>query len=287
MKRPANVLLLLALLALPMQLAATRVAIAARCDASGADAAAIADARTAVAELCDCAAAATHGAYLACSRGVLATLVGGAQLPKACRGAVQACAARSTCGRAGAVTCCRTSRTGVTSGSIKTSAAACRAPQGGAACVGDYASLCDACDASGCAPACGNGKVEPEGGEECEPPGTATCDATCKRVPTCGNGFVDSGEACDGAAANQCASSSICGGPSDALACQCCSSGTSVFYDFYAPPFSPAPCCDGTECRTYAPHFCTCDASACVPAGAPCSPLGCCAGLTCNGTTCE
>jgi len=44
----------------------------------------------------------------------------------------------------------------------------------------------------------------------------------------------------------------------EAFACQCCSSGTSVFFDVYAEPCSPAPCCDdGDFCHVYAPHFCT------------------------------
>lgn len=282
--KPVARALLVGLVTASAWLVPARDGVAARCDPAGADAGAIAAARTAVAAQCDCDAAPNHGAYVACSRQVLAARVAAAQLPASCRGAVQRCAARSTCGRAGAVTCCRTNRHGVTSGTIKNSAAACTAPKGGAACTGDYASLCDACDASGCASRCGNGEVE--AGEQCEPPGTASCDAACQRIPTCGDGFVDPGEACDGAAGGQCGASG-CGAPGEALACQCCSSGTSVFFDVYAPPQSPAPCCDGSECRVYAPHFCTCDANACVPAGAPCSPLGCCAGLSCNGTACE
>ncbi len=44
---------------------------------------------------------------------------------------------------------------------------------------------------------CGNGTVDAGAGEECEPPNTATCDATCQRVPHCGDGFVDGTEQCD------------------------------------------------------------------------------------------
>ncbi len=42
---------------------------------------------------------------------------------------------------------------------------------------------------------CGDAAVS--GTEECEPPGTATCDASCRRPSTCGNGAVDAGEQCD------------------------------------------------------------------------------------------
>jgi hypothetical protein len=42
---------------------------------------------------------------------------------------------------------------------------------------------------------CGNGMVG--AGEECEPPGTATCDANCQRVPVCGDTFTDAPETCD------------------------------------------------------------------------------------------
>ena len=50
---------------------------------------------------------------------------------------------------------------------------------------------------------CGDGIVEQNVGEECDPPSvppngpTATCDAACQRVPRCGDGFVDAPEACD------------------------------------------------------------------------------------------
>jgi len=42
---------------------------------------------------------------------------------------------------------------------------------------------------------CGDGDIDP--GEECEPPGTSTCDDTCQRIPVCGDGFVDASEECD------------------------------------------------------------------------------------------
>ncbi len=237
-------------------------AAAAPCDTAGADASAIASARAAIDLQCDCAGAPSHGAYVSCARDVLKALAQGGALRKSCTGAVQRCAARSTCGKPGAVTCCRTDRNGITRAALKNSADSCRAPAGGSACVGSYASLCDACGAGGCTPRCGNGIVE--AGEACEPPGTATCDATCQTIepePACGNGVIDDGEACDGTTMGvSCSPNSVCGAPGETMACQCCSRGASVFFNVYAEPYDPAPCCtDGDFCDVYAPHFCSCE----------------------------
>src|SRR5262249_38972826 len=51
---------------------------------------------------------------------------------------------------------------------------------------------------------CGDGFIHPRGTgpfEECEPPNTATCDATCHVIvpPSCGDGITQSGEQCDDA----------------------------------------------------------------------------------------
>jgi cysteine-rich repeat protein len=44
---------------------------------------------------------------------------------------------------------------------------------------------------------CGNGTVE--SGEQCDPPGTATCDAQCQNIvaAACGNGTIEAPEQCD------------------------------------------------------------------------------------------
>jgi len=119
------------------------------CGGNPGDACAVATARADADAQCDCTRASTHHAYVTCVAHVADDEVAGGQLPVACRANVERCASRSTCGRAGHVTCCRTSATGSTTCAIKRSAS-CRAPRGGRACVGTEASCCDACGASGC-----------------------------------------------------------------------------------------------------------------------------------------
>ena len=110
------------------------------------DKADIANARAAVAASCDCAGATSHGAYVRCA----AQQANLALVNKGCAGAVKRCASRSTCGKPGAVTCCVSKPDG-TRCKIKRDGAHCIAPSGGTACVGSYASCCDACTADGCA----------------------------------------------------------------------------------------------------------------------------------------
>ena len=107
----------------------------------------VANARAAVGANCPCAEAATHGAYVRCAADQANSALGN----PSCAGFVKRCAARSTCGKPGFVTCCRTNATGVTKCTIKRDATACSAPPAGEACVGQVASCCDACTASGCA----------------------------------------------------------------------------------------------------------------------------------------
>src|SRR5262245_39095389 len=111
----------------------------AKCDATGADAADVAAARAAIAANCDCAGATNHGQYVKCAtEQARATLVN-----QSCRGAVTKCAARSTCGKPGFVTCCRISAKGKLKCSTKSSADRCKPPKGGQACVGSTPSCCD------------------------------------------------------------------------------------------------------------------------------------------------
>jgi hypothetical protein len=174
--------------------ARSEVLAAERCDATGADSTAIAAARAAIDAACDCDGS-THAAYGKCATRTLAARVKGGLLSPACRREVLDCARHSTCGRVGAVACCRAMSNG-RSGFIARSAAMCfeHRPAG---CVGPGRSVCDACNTQACFVGCGDGIVET--GEECEPPGTPSCDAQCRPIHACGNGVVDlrDGEECE------------------------------------------------------------------------------------------
>ena len=97
-----------------------------------------------------CATATSHREYLKCVAGVVKSSVTSGSLPKQCKRSVMTCAVKSTCGRSGFVSCCRSDAQGATKCSIKPSAAKCTAPKGGAACVGSAPSCCDACAAGSC-----------------------------------------------------------------------------------------------------------------------------------------
>src|SRR6266852_9508434 len=91
-----------------------------------------------------------HGGYVSCVAHVASDLVTANMLPKSCKGAVKKCAAHSTCGTPGAVTCCLTTAKG-TKCKIKKDAASCSAKSGTA---GSCASCCDACPPPGSGPSC-------------------------------------------------------------------------------------------------------------------------------------
>jgi len=93
---------------------------------------------------------ANHGAYVSCVAHVARDLVTANMLPKSCKSAVKKCAAHSTCGKPGAVTCCLTTAKG-TKCKIKKDPASCAAKNGT---VGTCASCCDACPPPGRGPSC-------------------------------------------------------------------------------------------------------------------------------------
>jgi len=97
-------------------------------------------------QACRCEQASTHHAYKTCVAGVVDAAVGAGTLPASCKIAIARCAAHSTCGRPGAVTCC-TIRRGATRCRVRRVSDACTA-RGGT--VGRCSSCCDACGTGGC-----------------------------------------------------------------------------------------------------------------------------------------
>jgi len=114
------------------------------------DPAAVASTRAAAELQCPCDTAVGHKPYIHCVAQVAKAAATSGSLPKECRAAVVKCAKKSTCGATGFVTCCRTTAAGSTKCSLKSSAAKCKAPVGGSACVGTVPSCCDSCSAGGC-----------------------------------------------------------------------------------------------------------------------------------------
>src|SRR5207249_6993685 len=123
---------LLWLLAAVLSVPATAVA---SCGDDPGDAAAVASTRAAVETDCDCASASSHGAYLRCVVQKVRTAVSSRELRRDCKGSVIRCAARSTCGRPGAVTCCGANASGDKSCKVKRHLAHCDAAHDGTACV--------------------------------------------------------------------------------------------------------------------------------------------------------
>jgi hypothetical protein len=101
-----------------------------------------------------CTTATNHGDYVSCIAEKARAAVDAQTLPRQCKGAATRCAAKSTCGKPGFVTCCRTKpRPGgspSTKCTIKHGADHCIAPKGGTACAGTQSSCCDACVGEGC-----------------------------------------------------------------------------------------------------------------------------------------
>jgi hypothetical protein len=122
----------------------------AKCNPSGADATAIADARGRAQLACPCAGfdgaqGRKHGDYVRCVARTLKASVAQGLLKKSCAGRVKNCAAVSTCGKPAAVACYRTNARGKTTCAIKSKAASCQPPKGGTTCVGSEPSCCEAC----------------------------------------------------------------------------------------------------------------------------------------------
>src|ERR1051326_2810018 len=136
----------------------------------------VAAVRAQAAAECDCASATHHGGYVSCVAHVAKQAIRNGTLARQCRRDVVSCAAQSTCGKPGFVTCCRTNSDGVPRCAI-TKSNGCRAPEGGTATVGQTGSCCDGCGGGATTTTlpsgCGNGHIHP--GEQCDPPGSHTC----------------------------------------------------------------------------------------------------------------
>jgi hypothetical protein len=300
------------LIACALVLAASQPASPACGDSPG-DAQAVAETRAAAEVRCDGAGAADHGQYVRCVAQVANQAARAGQLPRSCRGAVARCAAHSTCGRQGAVACCRTDEKGASKCRIVQDAARCTARAGVSACVSDHASCCDACPGGGCAPptttttlpgaecqsdlecddqnpcsgdACVDGRCAhvcecdaPGGGVTCCPGPLAEC---CFTDAQCDDGNPCSGDRCtEGACSHEC----LCVGPGGSFTC-CpgpaaeCNPPTTWFYTCGDPvcpaassPHPGVPAC--TESQT-AETACTPEGTQCDP-GDPCNRLLLCA----------
>ena len=126
------------------------------------------NARAAVAATCDCGG--DRHTYLSCATATAhATLTN-----QGCTHVVRRCASRSTCGRQGAFTCCRTRSSGKIACTVKRDPAPCTAPRGGTACVGSAPSCCDACPDGACSTTTTTTQPTP-----CGPDGGGSCAGSC------------------------------------------------------------------------------------------------------------
>lgn len=227
-------------------LVARAVPALAECGDNLGDAAALAATRADIEASCPCDSAASHREYVRCAFDVIRTHIGNNTLPAECVKTARRCASQSTCGRGGAVTCCRVADSGRVRCSIKRDPARCKPPR----CVGAHASCCDACGPTGCNP----------------PPTTTTTT-----VPPCGG----SAFSCSGA----CPAGLTCAPVSDFEPyCGCVPDGSQPCGSA-AQPFCNGTCPPGEECGPTAifegaPCFCH-------PVGA--TPCGEAAYPTCGG----
>jgi len=76
-------------------------------------AAALASVQVNVAAMCDCASAETHGKYVKCAGKVVKAMATDGSLGKSCKGSMVRVFAKSSCGKADAVTCCVATACGV------------------------------------------------------------------------------------------------------------------------------------------------------------------------------
>ena len=97
---------------------------------------------------CPCDTAVNHGQFVSCASRVVFNAIKGGTLSRECRHAVRRGVAKSSCGRPGFVTCCRSGVPAGAACTVKHDAAGCAAAGG---CVGATSTCVDAC-----ATACGS-----------------------------------------------------------------------------------------------------------------------------------
>lgn len=158
------------------------------CAVPGADEPAVAAARAAVQQECDCAGSTDARSWRVCVRDSLAGTAGEG-LSTGCARLVRRLEARSTCGRPDHVVCCRTNAGGLTKGALRRTGK-CSPPRGGSACESPLPYLADGCTSDGCVlpPGCGNSVVE--SGESCDPPDGTTCSSTCSSCAAAAPGEI-------------------------------------------------------------------------------------------------
>ena len=99
-------------------------------------------ARDAVMAACPCDTAVNHGQFVSCVSRTLASMIRDGSVARPCRKLARKGIARSTCGKSGFVTCCRTGVSAGASCTVKSDAATCEAVGGT---VGSSAMCLDAC----------------------------------------------------------------------------------------------------------------------------------------------
>jgi hypothetical protein len=228
-------------------LIATATSVLADCDpTTEPDRSDIGNARAAVAANCDCAGS-TRRDYLRCATEQIDAVI----VNRGCRGRARSCEAKSTCGKPGRVTCCRT-KNGVTKCKTARDPESCLRHDGTA---GACTSCCDACPAPGDGPSC--------------PGHTSTTSTTLMKccVPSVACGPFDTCTETSGACSGYHMGPGSCS--DDPLVCTRVTTTT----------LPQVACCVAGECQTA--NLCTCTA---ILGGRPLF-FGSCVQVDCSTTT--